>query len=83
MTIAEATKILDLHQQWRRGAEIEMQNVVELGIALDTIIEYFENKHPVVEHGKPFACPCCGEMIQFGLSKETLKAMNDCKIHSK
>lgn len=38
MTIQEAATILDLHQQWRKGAEIPMQDPTRLGVAIDIIL---------------------------------------------
>ena len=38
MNIEEATQILNLHQQWRKGAEIPMQDNVKLGMAIDIIL---------------------------------------------
>lgn len=44
MNLQEAIKILKRHNKWRRGAVIEMENPTELGIAIDTILEYFEKQ---------------------------------------
>ena len=49
MNIKEATKILKEHNEWRRdkhlgGFELEMCNPKELGIAIDTIVEYLETE---------------------------------------
>jgi len=38
MNIDEAILILNLHQQWRKGAEIPQQDVVKLGMAIDIIL---------------------------------------------
>lgn len=35
----DAIKIVTRHQDWRRGAEIEMENPKELGAAIDGLIE--------------------------------------------
>ncbi len=35
----EALEKLKLHQEWRRGAEIEMLNPQEIGEAIDKLIE--------------------------------------------
>lgn len=37
MTLKEANIILKRHNQWRGGAEIEMENPTQLGIAIDVI----------------------------------------------
>jgi hypothetical protein len=39
MNLTEAKEILKLHNEWRRGAEIEQQDPVDIGIAIDTILE--------------------------------------------
>ncbi len=39
MTLKEAIELLQKHQQWRRGADIDMQNPTQLGIAIDILIE--------------------------------------------
>lgn len=33
-----------------------------------------------VERGEAFECPCCGEMIQWGLSEDTMKLIKDSKL---
>ena len=38
MKLKRAIKILEDHNKWRRGAEIEMQEPKVIGIALDTVI---------------------------------------------
>jgi len=38
MTLIEAIKILDYHNRWRRGEEIEMTNSKLLGEAIDMAI---------------------------------------------
>lgn len=43
LTIERAVEILRKHNQWRRGDDsIEATNPTKLGIAIDTILEYFE-----------------------------------------
>lgn len=37
-----AVKLLKRHNKWRRGAEIEPTYPTELGLAIDTIVKYFE-----------------------------------------
>ena len=39
MNKQEALEKLKLHQEWRRGAEIEMLNPKEIGEAIDLLIE--------------------------------------------
>jgi len=43
MNIQEAISVLKTHNEWRRGAETEMTNPTKLGIAIDVILEYFNN----------------------------------------
>ena len=38
MTTDEAVAILKRHNEWRRGAEIPMEDPRDLGIAIDTVI---------------------------------------------
>lgn len=44
MDIQEAVTILERHNRWRRGADIEMENPTRLGIAIDEVVEYVKNK---------------------------------------
>lgn len=44
MKIKEAIKILKYHNKWRRGADMEMTNIKNYGIAIDTVVEYFESE---------------------------------------
>tara|TARA_R110001592_G_scaffold6988_8_gene38877 strand:+ start:349 stop:597 length:249 start_codon:yes stop_codon:yes gene_type:complete len=42
--IKQAIGILQTHNKWRRGCDIEpMTNPTTLGIAIDTVIEYVKN----------------------------------------
>lgn len=43
MTITEAIEILKSHNEWRRGGEGEMTNPAVLGVAINLIIEHYEN----------------------------------------
>tara|TARA_R110002073_G_scaffold25008_3_gene83505 strand:- start:545 stop:790 length:246 start_codon:yes stop_codon:yes gene_type:complete len=44
MNIKQAIGILQTHNKWRRGCDIEpMTNPTTLGIAIDTVIEYVKN----------------------------------------
>jgi hypothetical protein len=44
MNIKQAIGILQTHNKWRRGCDIEpMTNPTTLGISIDTIIEYVKN----------------------------------------
>lgn len=40
--LKKAVKLLKRHNKWRRGAEIEPTYPTELGLAIDTIVKYFE-----------------------------------------
>jgi hypothetical protein len=46
MTLAEAISIVALHNQWRRGVEIAMQDPKRLGIAIDVILLYLTQNDP-------------------------------------
>lgn len=39
MKLKTAIKILEYHQEWRRGAEIPMINPTRLGVAIDLILK--------------------------------------------
>lgn len=43
MTIDEAIEILELHNQWRKGADIPMQNPTIIGMAIDLVIMELKN----------------------------------------
>ena len=44
MDIKQAIGILETHNRWRRGEDVEpMINPRELGIAIDLIVEYIKN----------------------------------------
>lgn len=43
MTIDEAIEILELHNQWRKGADIPMQNPTIIGMAIDLLIMELKN----------------------------------------
>ncbi len=55
MTKEEAIKILELHNQWRKGAEIPMENPVRLGMAIDIVVCELKS---LLETQK--TCPNCG-----------------------
>ena len=38
MTIEEAIEVLELHNQWRKGAEIPMESPVRIGMAIDLVV---------------------------------------------
>jgi hypothetical protein len=38
MTIDEAIEVLELHNKWRKGADIEMQSPVKIGMAIDLVV---------------------------------------------
>lgn len=40
MTIDEAIEVLELHNKWRKGADIEMQSPVKIGMAIDLVISF-------------------------------------------
>tara|TARA_R110002050_G_scaffold89776_6_gene189101 strand:+ start:2984 stop:3220 length:237 start_codon:yes stop_codon:yes gene_type:complete len=77
MELKKAIGILQTHNKWRRGCEIEpMTNPTTLGIAIDTVVEYVKNnvvlddvikcEHTFGERGhhgdKYYACIKCGEI---------------------
>ncbi len=38
MTIDEAITLLELHNKWRKGADIEMQSPTKIGMAIDMVL---------------------------------------------
>ena len=44
MTLSIALSILETHQRWRLGAEIEMAQPKVLSKALDVVLGYFQNE---------------------------------------
>ena len=44
MKLKESIEILKHHQAWRRGAEIEMIDPVDIGLAIDMIILEIEKQ---------------------------------------
>jgi hypothetical protein len=44
MTIQVALSILETHQRWRQGAEIQMAEPKVISIALDVVLSYFKNE---------------------------------------
>lgn len=44
MELQQAVHILKKHNEWRRGSDIEMIQPSKIGIAIDVIVEAFENK---------------------------------------
>ncbi len=38
MTIDEAIMVLELHNAWRKGADIEMQSPTKIGMAIDMVL---------------------------------------------
>lgn len=49
MTIDQAIEILERHNQWRRGADIEQGNPAEIGIAIDIVISVLKQMIAVSE----------------------------------
>ena len=44
MTLQEAKQILTANNEWRRGAEIDMINPTQVGIAIDVILNELKDK---------------------------------------
>ena len=46
MKLKEAIGILEIHNRWRRGEDLEpMQNPKDIGVAIDVVIEYFKKNN--------------------------------------
>ena len=68
MTIDEAIEVLELHNQWRKGADIPMETPVRIGMAIDLVVCELKNLRiahvikSVCDCGKPIDsryAPCC------------------------
>jgi hypothetical protein len=46
MNLIQAIEILRTHNEWRRGADIPMQNQTQLGIAIEIILNHLDNGKP-------------------------------------
>lgn len=42
MTLKEAIQILKTHNEWRRGADVSMPSIKDLGLAIDLIVSEFD-----------------------------------------
>lgn len=40
--LKKAVKLLERHNKWRKGANIEQANPTELGLSIDTVLKYFD-----------------------------------------
>ena len=65
MTDSQAIRIVEKHQAWRRGAEMRQMpcNVVELGLAIDRVIELARSACPKKQRGKPCNAIGCAEKV--------------------
>jgi len=43
MTVEEAINVLELHNKWRKGADIEMQPPTSIGMAIDLVVCELKN----------------------------------------
>ncbi len=48
MKLEKAVQILKKHNKWRRGGDIKPTNPKELGVAIDTIVNWFDLKDDVL-----------------------------------
>lgn len=39
MKLIDAVNILERHNKWRRGADIEQENPVKIGVAIQTVLK--------------------------------------------
>lgn len=46
MNLKESVKIMQAHNEWRRGAETEMINAKDLGRAIDVLISHAIKSQP-------------------------------------
>ena len=43
MTIDEAIEVLELHNQWRKGADMPMETPIRIGMAIDLVVCELKN----------------------------------------
>lgn len=72
MTLEQAIKVLDLHNQWRKGANIEMQKPSEIGEAIDVALNILKGINEKPKPTKDISSTCkrkgCNEpMHEWGL----------------
>ena len=73
MTIDEAIEVLELHNQWRKGAEIPMETPVRIGMAIDLVV--CELKNLRIAHVMQSACEhewLNNSFDHFGILKEQI-----------
>lgn len=60
MTIDEAIEVLELHNKWRKGAEIPQESPVRIGMAIDLVVCELKNlnKAHVISSLPLFKCKC-------------------------
>lgn len=59
MKKTEAIEILEKHNKWRRGDEtVEPVNVMSLGIAIDTLLEFAKSKQESETFTEVVKCEC-------------------------
>jgi ribosomal protein S27AE len=58
MELKQAIKILEAHNRWRRGEDVEpMVEPTEIGDAIDVVVEYVKNN---IVLDDVINCPRCG-----------------------
>jgi len=58
MELKQAIGVLETHNRWRRGEEVEpMLKPSDIGNAIDTVVEYVKNNGVLDDVSK---CPNCG-----------------------
>lgn len=60
MTIDEAIEVLELHNQWRKGAEIPQESPIRIGMAIDLVVCELKNlrKPLVIGRSEQLFCLC-------------------------
>ena len=64
MTIDEAIEVLELHNQWRKGADIPMETPVRIGMAIDLVVCELKNLRIAHVSNSVCKCPLCGEEMK-------------------
>ena len=78
MTIDEAIEVLELHNQWRKGAEIETQKPVRIGMAIDLVVCELKNLRKPPVSGMLKCCSCGYEYEELIIAKDGNIKCKDC-----
>lgn len=76
MKLKQATGVLETHNRWRRGEDVEpMLNPTDIGIAIDTVVEYIKNNGVLDD-----VSSCDAEYLVTQLNKRTIHPDKDAEL---